>query len=214
MMFDANYLQRLHLLGLLNERKMKNMEKTNQGKVCPSCNLYKERHEFGKAARASDGLTNLCNTCRNKKYPREGILSKVNSFGGITVEGKICPSCKTYKRSEEYSKSGSSLDGLSVLCKKCKGMGKTVPQSYYNSPEYAQRKAKAEGTSKPVAPNDLEGKLIALNAELNDLSMKLKEYSQENAELRNKLKIIEHKEILSTLEDDKKKRRQLLNELG
>ena len=87
-------------------------------KTCYSCGLEKPASRFFEDKSRPDGLISLCRDCssqaakanREKNKGRETI---------IIPDFKTCSGCKTEKASVEFSKNGSSPDGLDGNCKKC-----------------------------------------------------------------------------------------------
>ena len=128
---------------------------------------------------------------------------------------KVCRNCKEEKPASEFHRSGRTFDGLLNECKICRNMrlerehllmpGSVNPEKY---------SAIEEGVKEYYSSNNgLGEKLVALNKENNILVHKLKSFKKENEDLKRKLKLIEHKQIVSSLEEDEKKRRELLKEL-
>ena len=110
-------------------------------KICKICGEEKELTDFFIARTNKDGRENKCAACRNK-IKRQQYLDTHPEFAEeekarlAAPEGyKYCPSCKTYKKLEEYYSSSKNPDGKRSSCIFC------VNEQNNNSYERSDRKS-------------------------------------------------------------------------
>lgn len=88
-------------------------------KRCSACGETKDRAEFSKDRRQTDGLRCQCKTC-SRKYYNDARDRRKYQVKAIPKE-KLCPSCGELKPAEQYWRDRSTGTGLMSSCKTCKG---------------------------------------------------------------------------------------------
>ncbi len=78
-------------------------------KLCIKCSLYLDTMLFEKCR-------NVCCNCRLKQIQEKRNARKVYN---VTIESKVCGTCKLNKTTSEFSKLSNSPDGLNKCCKEC-----------------------------------------------------------------------------------------------
>jgi hypothetical protein len=86
-------------------------------KRCSKCKETKDTGEFTKDKIRNDGLQPWCKSCIGAKYVKRKAYLVANP--PPTPATKECSTCKVTKDAGEFSKSGSTNDGLFNTCKVC-----------------------------------------------------------------------------------------------
>ena len=86
-------------------------------KICGKCKEEKSVSLFSLSKRNKSGFNFYCKSCVSavgkERTVKETLTDKIIPFA------KSCPTCKTTKKSNEFSKCVSRKDGLDIRCKSC-----------------------------------------------------------------------------------------------
>ena len=86
-------------------------------KQCSKCNKEKAIDEYNKDPVSSDGFRVWCNSCLREI--EHYYYNKYKENPASVPNTKPCGVCKIDKPGTEFSRSRSSRDGLTYICKKC-----------------------------------------------------------------------------------------------
>ena len=105
-------------------------------KYCPKCKSEKELTEFSKDKNRADGHYTYCKQCGkedSKKYYKENKeklksnarkWNKIYKKNNLTIAGKKCSKCNTFKNIDQFGKDITRLDGHRSWCKECRNKDK------------------------------------------------------------------------------------------
>lgn len=80
-------------------------------KRCPDCGRSKDRSEFSRKERSSDGLDGWCRACDSKRKAERDFPR--------STEPKFCKGCGETKKAEDFGACRRSSDGLFDKCRAC-----------------------------------------------------------------------------------------------
>jgi len=103
------------------------------GKVCRKCKVEKDETNFFNSKTSKDGLNNQCKECK-----RLYTLNRNDNLKIISVDHKLCITCKELKSSNQFNKCCSTKDGLSRYCKGC-SLKKSQEFTHKNNDQIKER---------------------------------------------------------------------------
>lgn len=91
----------------------------DDGRVCTKCGQWKERREFGKAARNPEAIQSICKPCVKLRQKQWEAANRRRNIDGVWVKTARCHSCNEIKPASEFIKSKNSKRGISSTCAEC-----------------------------------------------------------------------------------------------
>lgn len=109
-----------------NKNIIKNQNKEHQGtKVCRHCKKEKNVYEFSLKKTTKDGLKKECKECCKIEMSEYRKKCFKNNKNKITINFKICSSCKEEKEVSNFYRDSYAPDGLYTQCKVCNNKTQT-----------------------------------------------------------------------------------------
>jgi hypothetical protein len=108
-------------------------------KICKHCNETKQTENFGKDAKAKDGLKSWCRQCftNYQKERRSSPPPEVRNVTSTPITHKTCSCCKTNKEVVMFGGSSQTHDRYKPWCKCC---NTTYMKQYRNThPELREK---------------------------------------------------------------------------